>query len=55
MTAKLEKIHEMYKLLNEKERVNHDILYTFHLAVLACPRRCDGWDWRNSRAFQPSN
>ena len=29
MTAKLEKIHEMYKLLNEKERVNHDILDTF--------------------------
>ena len=29
MTAKLEKIHEMYKLLNEKERVNHDILSTF--------------------------
>ena len=29
MTAKLDKIHEMYKLLNEKERVNHDILDTF--------------------------
>ena len=28
MTAKLEKIYEMYKLLNEKERVNHDILST---------------------------
>ena len=29
MTAKLDKIHEMYKLLNEKERVNHDIMSTF--------------------------
>ena len=29
MTAKLDNIHEMYKLLNEKERVNHDILDTF--------------------------
>jgi hypothetical protein len=29
MTAKLDKIHEIYKLLNEKERVNHDIMSTF--------------------------
>ena len=29
MTAKLDKIHEMYKLLNEKERVNHDIMSIF--------------------------
>ena len=29
MTAKLDKIHEMYKLLNKKERVNHDIMSTF--------------------------
>ena len=29
MAAKLDKIHEMYKLLNEKERVNHDIMSTF--------------------------
>ena len=29
MTAKLDKNHEMYKLLNEKERVNHDIMSTF--------------------------
>ena len=30
MTAKLDKIHEMYKLLNEKERVNHDIMSRDH-------------------------
>ena len=29
MTAKLDKIHDMYKLLNEKELVNHAIMSTF--------------------------
>ena len=29
MAAKLANIHEMYKLLNEKERVNHDIMSVF--------------------------
>ena len=29
MTANLDKIHEMYKLLNDKDHVNHDILSNF--------------------------
>lgn len=29
MTANLEKIHEMYNILNEKDRINHDIMSSF--------------------------
>lgn len=29
MTANLDKIHEMYNILNEKDRINHDILTSF--------------------------
>lgn len=29
MNANLDKIHEMYNILNEKDRINHDIMSSF--------------------------
>lgn len=53
MAANLANIHEMYKLLNEKERVNHDIMSVFGRFGLSQTLRRLGLE--KHRAYLPCN